>query len=458
PALEAQLSQLTGRNLTGTFFGPGQGLNEQYALKNEAYSFFGQLDFKIADRLTLTGGLNYTHDSKDYSTNTTSNDVFAGLDFIALGRAGGIAQGLGRFGVNPGNPAAVQAFATGAATAPIFQAIVAGATAASTNPALNPLLGLTPFQFFPPFQNVPNAVESGKISDGDISYTARLAWEATDTVNVYAAYSTGYKAASVNLSRDSRPTAADLAQLRARGLAVSNLSSGSRFAAPEDSTLYEFGLKGNWGVASANFAVFKQSIKGFQSNIFTGTGFFLANAGKQSVFGIEFDGAVHPTPELTLSLAMTYLDPKYDSFQLSAFGDLSGTTPAGVSPLSTTMAFSYDQPLGNGDHLILRADYHYEAAFNLIEGLPNLIFRNPDGSRNVSAALAAAREFRQEINDVNASLTYAMENGLSVSVWGRNLLDNRNLLQIFDSPAQQGSLSGYPNQPRTYGVSARFNF
>ncbi|MDT0508724.1 TonB-dependent receptor domain-containing protein [Novosphingobium sp. MMS21-SN21R] len=458
PALEAQLSQLTGRNLTGTFFGPGQGLKEQYALKNEAYSFFGQVDFKIADRLTLTGGLNYTHDSKDYSTNTTSNDVFAGLDFIALGRAGGIAQGLAGFGVNPGNPAAVQAFATGAATAPIFQAIVAGATAASTNPALNPLLGLTPFQFFPPFQNVPNAVESGNISDGDISYTARLAWEATDTVNVYAAYSTGYKAASVNLSRDSRPTAADLVQLRARGLAVSNLSSGSRFAAPEDSTLYEFGLKGNWGVASANFAVFKQSIKGFQSNIFTGTGFFLANAGKQSVFGIEFDGAVHPTEELTLSLAMTYLDPKYDSFQLSAFGDLSGSTPAGVSPLSTTMAFSYDQPLGNGDHLILRADYHYEAAFNLVEGLPNLIFRNPDGSRNVSAALAAAREFRQEINDVNASLTYAMENGLSVSVWGRNLLDNRNLLQIFDSPAQQGSLSGYPNQPRTYGVSARFNF
>lgn len=457
-ALETQLSPLAGRNLANTFFANGQGLDESYRLKNEAYSVFGQVDFEIADGLTLTGGLNYTHDSKRFSTNTTSSDVFAGLDFVALARAGGIAQGLIGRGVNPADPAAVQAYASAPATAPIYQAIVAGATAASTNPALNPLLALTPLQFLPPFRDVPNAVESGRISDGDVSYTARLAWEVTDTVNVYATYATGYKAASVNLSRDSRPSGADLIALRAQNLAVANLGSGSRFAAAEDATLYEFGMKGNWGVASANFAVFKQSIQGFQSNIFTGTGFFLANAGKQSVFGIEFDGSVRPTDALTLSVAMTYLKPKFDEFKLSAFGDLSGTTPAGVSPLSTTLALDYNQPLGNGDRVVLHFDYHYEAPFNLVEGLPGLVFRNPDGSPNASLALAAAREFRQDINDVNASLTYAMENGLSLTVWGRNLLNDRTLLQIFDSTAQTGSLSGYPNQPRTYGVSARFTF
>ncbi len=457
-ALETQLSPLVGRNLAGTFFGAGQGLDESYRLKNEAYSIFGQLDFEITDGLTLTGGLNYTHDTKRFSTNTTSNDVFAGLDFIALARAGGIATGLGQQGVDFRNPAAVQAYATAPATAPIFQAIVAGATAASTNPALNPLLGLTPLQFFPPFQNVPNAVESGRISDGDISYTARLAWEVTDTVNVYATYATGYKAASVNLSRDSRPTATDRASLIAQNLGVPNISAGTRFAAPEDATVYEFGLKGNWGVASANFAVFKQSIKGFQSNIFTGTGFFLTTAGKQSVFGLEFDGSVRPTDELTLSVAMTYLDPTFDEFTVSAFGDLSGTRPAGVAPLATTLALDYNQPLSNGDRVVLHFDYHYEAPFQLVEGLPNLLFRNPNGTVNTSLALAAAREFKQDINDMNASLTYAMENGLSLSVWGRNLLNDRTLLSVFDSPAQQGSLSGYPSQPRTYGVSGRFVF
>ena len=51
-----------------------------------------------------------------------------------------------------------------------------------------------------------------------------------------------------------------------------------------------------------------------------------------------------------------------------------------------------------------------------------------------------------------------MENGIELSVWGRNLLDDRMIRQIFDSTAQIGSISGYPNQPRTYGVAARYRF
>lgn len=445
---------LAGRYV-GQFFRAGTGLTENYGLKNEAYSIFGQLDFKVTDRLTLTGGVNYTHDRKRFRTNTTSNDAFAGVDFNApqyapfrtqLLVAGAMAQGL--------TLQQAQAFATSPAAA--------GRPPRFNDPLTNPLNQFRGFQFFPPFQNLPNAVESGKLSDGDFSYTARLAYDVTDTVNVYAAWATGYKAASINLSRDSRPTAADAALLRQQGLAVTNLTDGGafgRYAAPENSTVYEAGIKGNWGIASANLAVFKQSIKGFQSNIFTGTGFFLTNAGKQSVFGIEFEGMVKPTKALTLSLAMTYLDPKFDDFAISAFGDLSGSTPAGVSPLSVTFGAQYDHEMGNGDHIILRGDYHYEAPFNLVEGLPGLIVRNGAGQvTSVAAALQAAREFRQDINDMNASLTYAMSNGLELGIWGRNLLNDRTLLQIFDSPAQSGSLSGYPSQPRTYGVSARFRW
>lgn len=306
---------------------------------------------------------------------------------------------------------------------------------------------------------MPNAVEPGKVSDGNVSYTARIAWDVSPAVNVYAAFATGYKAASVNLSRDSRPTPADLVELRARGLAVTNLTAGSRYADPENSTVYEMGLKGNWGIASANVAVFKQIIKNFQSNIFTGSGFFLANAGKQSALGVEFEGSLKPVDPLTLTLAMTYLDAKYDRFKLSAFGDLSGTRPAGATPFSLTVGGEFVQPMGHGDRLILRADYHYEAPFKLVEGLPGLVVKDAAGNvTSVAAALAAAKEFKQDINDVNASLTYAMANGIELTVWGRNLLDDRTILQIFDSPAQPGSISGYPNQPRTYGVAARYRF
>jgi iron complex outermembrane receptor protein len=51
-----------------------------------------------------------------------------------------------------------------------------------------------------------------------------------------------------------------------------------------------------------------------------------------------------------------------------------------------------------------------------------------------------------------------MENGLELSVWGRNLLDDRYLLSIFDSVAQPLSISGYPNQPRTWGGTIRYRF
>ncbi|MEJ6009481.1 TonB-dependent receptor [Novosphingobium aquae] len=442
-ALEGQPTKYTNR-----FFAAGTGLNEAYKLKDEAYSIFGQVDFEITDGLTLTGGANYTHDSKVFSTNTVSNDAFSGVDFNAAAYAPFRYQLLLGGLLGQGVP-----LATAQAQAAALQNV----------PSFNPLNGLKPLQFLPPFLNVPNALESGKLSDGHWNWTARLAYEFNDNLNAYVSYATGYKAASINLSRDSRPTPADLATINSNStysaLRLANLSSGSRFAGPEESTVYEFGLKGSWGVASANFAIFKQSIEGFQSNIFTGTGFFLANAGKQSVFGLEFEGMVKPTSELTLNLAMTYLDAKYDSFALSAFGDLSGTRPGGVSPLSMTIGAEWNKELGNGDRVILRGDYHYEALFKLVEGLPGLVVKNSAGAIiDTGPALAAGRDFKQDVNQVNASLTYAMQNGIELSIWGRNLTDNRSILQIFDSPAQSGSISGYVSEPRTFGGSVRFKF
>ena len=85
--------------------------------------------------------------------------------------------------------------------------------------------------------------------------------------------------------------------------------------------------------------------------------------------------------------------------------------------------------------------------------------RNPDGSiADASAAIAAAVPFTREVSDLTASLSYEMNNGLTLSVWGRNLLDHRDLGVIFDSPAQPRGISGYPNDPRTYGATARFRW
>ena len=465
--LEGTLGALEGdpAKYVGQFFSAGDGLDEAYKMKNEAFSIFGTVDFEVTDRLTLTLGGNYTKDRKRFSTNVVSSDVFSGINLDAAGYApfrnallfqGGLAQTIGGPDVlNLGRPAtAAEIGAFAGANPAAFGAISAGvqdfADANDNNPAANPLNGLKAFQFLPPFLNVPNAVESGKTNDGDFSYSIRAAYELTDTVNIYATYATGFKASSINLSRDSRPLASDLPAINSGGLGLPNLVAGSRFAAPEESEVYEFGLKGQWDVAAVNVAVFKQAIKGFQSNVFTGTGFALANAGKQSTFGIEFDGSVRPVDGLNLTLAATYLDAKYDSFVASAFGDISGTTPAGIPELSMSMGATYTHEFGGGTKAIAHVDYAYESPTQIVEGL--------SGFGSDEQGLLIAKQFKREVNSLNASFTIRLTNGLDIGVWGRNLTNAQYLTTIFPAVAQSGSVSGYPSQPRTYGGTVRFKF
>ena len=466
PVLEGTFGALEGdpAKYLGRFFAPGSGLDEAYRLKNESFSIFGQVDFALTDRLTLTAGGNFTRDKKRLRTNVIATDVFSAIDldnplYAAFRQQLLVAGGLRQVGVDPTDPAVVLAFATDPATMPAYQQIMGFANANQNNPQANPIGGLRTLQIFPPFLNVPNAVESGKTSDNDFSYTLRLSYDATDRVNLYASYATGFKASSVNLSRDSRPPADDASALAGAGLITPNLRFGSRFAGPEESRVIEFGAKGNWGAYSANLAVFHQEIKGFQSNIFTGTGFALANAGKQSTYGVEFEGAARPVDPLTLGLSVVWLDPKYDSFPESAVGDQSGRKPVEIPEWSITVSGQWEQEIGNGDRLIARAAYHYESPAWAVEGLPGFVSRDAAGNAvDYTPATEAARPFKRQVDELEASLTYAMGNGFELSVWGRNLLNDRYLNRIFDSVAQPQAISGYLNLPRTYGVSARFKW
>ena len=375
----------------GTFFAPGTGFtSEAYTLDDETLSLFAQADYDITDALTLTVGLNYTESDKEATANLTNNDLFSSLPL--------------------------------------------GGT---------PVEALQPLQFLPSYLNYPNSVEDGKTSDDDITYTLRLAYDLTPSMNVYAGVSTGFKASSWNLSRDARPFAADIPALTAAGLLVPNLVPGTRFAGPEEATVYELGVKAEYETVAFNLAVFTQEIDGFQSNVFNGTGFNLANAGKQSVDGAEFDITWAPLDGLRVAFAMTYLDPLYDEFE-GASGvdgptDLSGTKPAGIPELSTNTNVTYNFQIGDGPLAYVRLEHVYEDEVQAIENVP---------------AEVASRE----INMFNASAGLTFANGVELNLWGRNLNEDEYIQQAFPSLAQAGSFSGYPNTPRTYGLTLKYNF
>jgi outer membrane receptor protein involved in Fe transport len=438
-ALEPTIRALAGIPSTAApFGGQGQGRFEDWDYKNKAYSVFGTADLELTDGLVLTGGFNYTKDKKNLASDIQITDVFSRIDLIQVAGTAGV-------------PAVIPTGAAGN-TSTLYPRITACPNTNGAPTACNPFLPFQALQFLPPFLNIPNVVEDGRTSDGKLTYSARLAWEATDSINLYASYGTGFKATSWNMSIDSRPFASDFvagspaqgaplaaSAIRTAGLATANLTSGTRYALPEEAKVIEFGLKAKWDRVAFNLTIFDQSIKNFQGNSFIGTGFVLSNAGKQSVKGIEFDSSVNPTDALQLRAAFVYLDSKYDSYVGSQFGDISGQSVAGIPELSTTLGATYTLDLNEGTELILNADYHNES--NVV------INENP-----------AWRQYKREVNDLSAAATLRLDSGLQLSLWGRNLTNAKYISVNFPSVVQAGSISGYPNTPRTYGASVKYKF
>lgn len=389
----------------GTFFSNTSAVSSDFEQENDAYSLFASFDYHINDQFTAIFGVSYTNDQKELTISQNNTDVFSSLDL---------------------------------ATEPTLFGVPIGSipTLAPAVPTLQSL------QFLPPMLGLPNGVEDNKTDDSKTTWSLRLAYEINDNINVFATAATGFKASSWNLSRYSSPFASDQAALAMAGIENPNQVYGGRYASPEEAMVYEIGIKTQFENGSFNATLFDQTIEGFQSSIFIGTGYVLANAGKQSTKGFEFDSNYNLTDDWSFTLAGTFLDPVYDSFEgasgLDGPIDLSGEQPAGIHEVSISAGVVYDFEVFNGANGYVRADYLYESDVKVAENTPESLTR--------------------EVNTVNASTGLAFDNGVSVQVWVRNLTNDEYLLSAFPPPIQAGSFNGYPNQPRTFGANISYQF
>ncbi|WP_445777829.1 TonB-dependent receptor [Shewanella sp.] len=389
----------------GTFFSSSSAVSSDFEQDNDAYSLFASFDYHINDQFTAIFGVSYTNDQKEVTIAQNNTDVFSSLDL---------------------------------ATEPTLFGVPIGSipTLAPAVPTLQSL------QFLPPMLGLPNGVENNKTDDSKTTWSLRLSYEINDNINVFATAATGFKASSWNLSRYSSPFASDQAALATAGIEQPNQVYGGRYASPEEAKVYEIGIKTQFENGSFNATLFDQNIEGFQSSIFIGTGYVLANAGKQSTQGLEFDSNYNLTDDWSFTLAGTFLDPVYDSFEgasgLDGPTDLSGEKPAGIHEVSITAGVVYNFEVFNGADGYVRADYLYESDVKVAENTPESLSR--------------------EVNTVNASTGLAFDNGLSVQLWVRNLTNDEYLLSAFPPPIQAGSFNGYPNQPRTFGANVSYQF
>ena len=144
-------------------FATGQESSGYFTQDTETTTFFGQVDINITDNLSAVLGASYIEDEKEVTGLNVNTDIFSNLGFVGIGTLG-----LIQAGVDP-------------ATAAVL----------ATNPQFNPLLGFQALQFLPEMQAFPNAGQSGKSSDDNVDYTAKLTYALNENTSYMEAFLQG---------------------------------------------------------------------------------------------------------------------------------------------------------------------------------------------------------------------------------------------------------------------------
>jgi len=407
----------------GVAFLPGIWSNDAILQDQDGWAVFGQVDFAMGDDFILTLGARYTDETKRIDAAFTQNTP-NGLvpDFDALGLAGcqifALDPACGPF--NPIDPATFAAFV------PFFTD------------------GWGAYGF-PPL--APRTDLDEQLSDDQVTGTAKLTWFASDSSMFYLSYATGFKSGGTNTERI--PAAFD-----------------SVFG-PESSTSIEIGFKGDLGPVRVALTVYDTEFEDFQAQTFTGTGFNLQNAGTIDNTGIEVELLWRITDTFEAQFIASRNEVEFASFEAGTCWDAyvfhTGIQDPGLpddfNPVldaqicsKTGQAQAYNPEdryfvslqkefnLSANTALFLRAEYS-----SYSEQLT-------DGDLD-----PFTRQGAFELVNARVGLNFGKSNS-SLTLWGRNITDERYFTGSSDAPVQVGRMHAYPAEPATYGVTFRMGF
>lgn len=216
---------------------------------------------------------------------------------------------------------------------------------------------------------------------------------------------------------------------------------------PEQLTTYEAGIKwqGLDNRVRVNAAVFHSDYEDIQLVIYNGGAPIITNAGDANINGAEIEIQAVPTENLELGFGLGYLDASYSSVapldpliapdvQVGIDNDLPNT------PEWSMNAFAqYTLPVTDRGSVIGRVDWTYS-------------------SRIENDAVNSRFLTQPGFHLLNAQITYSHDDGRwSVSAFADNLFNER-VLESGDSNFGIGFHEATFNEPREYGVRARFKY
>jgi len=288
------------------------------------------------------------------------------------------------------------------------------------------------------------------ISEEDLSPELTLSWDVNADTMLYIKGAQGHKGGGFNS-------------------ATVGQNADDRTFEDETVTGYEFGgkLRLFSGVATVNFALFRQDFEDLQTSTWVGDAFDVGNAGKARSQGLELDAVWQATENLNIRLGAIWLDAYYIentgnacSIPQRYFPDpVPGCVFTTANPAAGTVAsrlqdnsgdrfapefqgalgVSYTADLTSSLELLMRADVSYVA-----EGEYPLDPTIVQGARTLL--------------DVGATLRPAGGDSWSVGLLVQNATDKEFYWYEFEAPSQIGTRIGFPGQPRAYTLQTRYRF
>jgi iron complex outermembrane receptor protein len=280
------------------------------------------------------------------------------------------------------------------------------------------------------------------VSDRNYSGQLTLSYKFSDKINSFATFAKSFKPVGINLG--GLPTA--------NGIILTDLA----VIKPEKVKHYEIGIKTNpTNKSKLNITLFNTEIKDFQTQVQTAelgvNRGYLANAEKVRVRGVEVEGNLKVISNFSILGSVAYTDGKYILFKnapvpleetgaISAFKDVSGEILPGISKWTGSFGGEYTTAArfvnSKGDFFVA-LDTYFRSEFSSSPSLSKYL--NVEGY-----AL------------LNTRFGFRTQNGLSFSIWGRNILNKDYYEQLLPAAGNAGQYAAVLGEPTTYGITFKY--
>ena len=431
------------RNVQNATYGLAASASRGFDNGGDAQSVFGEATWRYSDKWSFTAGLRYTDETK-YMT-------YRWRDFPAGGAEAYIGAAIGDSIVNYLTLAGTEQYVRGLFPAgtpeEIVQAQVDAALAAT--PLQNTPRSLT-FGYVGNLDNIESIPETPGIyghyneqSFDNLSGRLVAQYAVNDDTNVYASYTTGYRAGGFNGGAFDRSTMSGDSYTEEN---IASLELGVK-STMMDGRLRVNGAFFNYDYDDVQVSVVKSDEGAISTDV--------VNAASFSTQGIELDVAFLATDNLQFRAQYAYTDRDYDDFP-SYNGTVINPTQGLTPETAYNVIMDWRMLTAGSSSLDFQLSGSYQDDTVSITSAPTSFshqgqdyFVNMDQARNFDRTL------------INARLTWNQElasgANLNIAAWGRNITDEEYRTFGFNF----GAAIGYPvhqwGDPSTYGVDIRLD-